>query len=93
MQTLLIQTLLTLVFLVFFYTLIIKIVKKRKSDSNEIHTEITAEELEKFSKGLKALDDAKIFGKAKVYNDAKVYNVAKVYNDAISNGVFHEDYK
>ena len=47
MQTLIIQSSLIVVFLVFFYAVIIKIVKRRKSDSNEVHADITAEELEK----------------------------------------------
>ena len=97
MQTLIIQSSLIFVFLVSFYTVIIKIVKRRKSDSNEVHTDITLEELvrfptssealdrakERFAKGLEALD------REKVYNDAivsggreKVYNDAKVYNVA-----------
>ena len=80
MQTLIIQSSLIVVFLVFFYT-VIKIVKRRKSDSNEVHTDITAEELEKFSKGLEALNEAKVFGRAKVYNDARVYNDAKLSDD------------
>ena len=71
MQTLLIQSSLIVVFLVFFYT-VIRIVKRRKSGSKEVHTPITAYELEKFSKGLEALNNAKVFGRAKVYNDAKL---------------------
>ena len=91
MQTLLIQSSLIVVFLVFFYTVTIKILKRRKSGSKEVHTPITAYELEKFSKGLEALNEAKVFGKAKVYNDAKVYNIAKVYYDAKVSGDIYDE--